>query len=110
MRRKESAMNRRSWFRTFTMFLCSLPLAQLLFAESQKTAELADTLRAGLKCRRPIEFEFVALVVQKVEAKELPRDLVLSMFDYARKRRPHQPFPYFEAGMKKRAAAIGVEL
>jgi hypothetical protein len=103
-------MNRRSWFRTFTMALCSLPLARLLFAEGVKTAQLGDTLRAGLRCRRPVEFEFVALVVQKVEDKELSRDLVLSMFDYARKRRPQQPFPYFEAGMKKRAAALGVDL
>jgi hypothetical protein len=45
-----------------------------------------------------------------VDDKELPRDLVLSMMNYARKRRPNQPFPYFEAGMKKRAEAIGVEL
>jgi hypothetical protein len=103
-------MNRRSWFRTFTMALCSLPLARLLFADGTRVADLSDTLRAGLKCRRLVEFEFVALVVQKVESKELSRDVVLSMFDYARKRRPHQPFPYFEAGMKKRAAAIGVEL
>jgi len=107
-------MNRRSLFRKllahFTLALGSLPLARLVFAEGQRVADLSETLRFGLKCRRPVEFEFVALVVEKVDDKELPRDLVLSMMNYARKRRPNQPYPYFEAGMKKRAEAIGVEL
>jgi hypothetical protein len=57
-----------------------------------------------------LEFEFVDLVVQKVDNKQLPQDMVLSMLQYARKKRPNQPFPYFEAGMKQRAAAIGVQL
>ena len=103
-------MNRRSWFRQFTLAVCSLPLARLALADGQRVADLSETLRFGLKCRRPVEFEFVALVVQKVENNQLPQDMVLSMLQYARKKRPDQPFPYFEAGMKKRAAAIGVEL
>lgn len=104
-------MNRRSWFGKFLLALAALPLARLAVSqEPPRVADLNETLRFGLKCRRPIEFEFVDLVVQKVESKELPRALVLSMFDYARKKRPNQPFPYFEAGMKKRAEAIGVEL
>jgi hypothetical protein len=103
-------MNRRSWFRKFMLALCSLPLVRLAFAEGQRVATLSETLRFGLRCRRPVEFEFVTLVVQKVENNQLPQDMVLSMLQYARKKRPDQPFPYFEAGMKKRAAAIGVEL
>jgi hypothetical protein len=103
-------MNRRSWFRKFVLALSSLPLVRLAFGEGQRAADLGETLRFALKCRRPVEFQFVALVVQKVEANELPQDMVLSMLQYARKRRPNQPFPYFEAGMKKRAAALGVNL
>jgi hypothetical protein len=104
------AMHRRSWIRQFMLAIASLPLSGWLLAEGQRAADLSETLRFGLKCRRPVEFEFVDLVVSKVDNKELPRELVLSMFDYARKKRPHQPFPYFEAGMKKRAEAIGVDL
>jgi hypothetical protein len=109
------AMNRRSWFCKLMFALASLPLARLAvprqaLAEGQRVADLNETLRFGLRCRRPLEFEFVDLVVSKVDSKELPRALVLSMFDYARKKRPGQPFPYFQAGMKKRAEAIGVEL
>ncbi len=104
-------MNRRSWFGKFLLALTALPLARLAVSQEQpRVADLNETLRFGLKCRRPIEFEFVDLVVQKVENKELPRALVLSMFDYSRKKRPNQPFPYFQAGMKKRAEAIGVAL
>ncbi len=107
-------MNRRSLFRQvfrqISLAVCSLPLARLVLGQGKKAADLSETLRFGLKCRRPVEFEFVALVVEKVDDKELPRDLVLSMFDYARRKRPNQPFPYFEAGMKKRAEAIGVQL
>lgn len=103
-------MNRRAWFRSLVAMLGSLPLAGRLLAEGSGVADLSETLRFGLKCRRPVEFEFVALIVQKVDQKVLPRDMVLSMFDYARKRRPDLPFPYFEVGLKKRAAAIGVQL
>jgi hypothetical protein len=103
-------MNRRSWFRSFVLALSWVPLVRLAFAEDPRVANLSETLRFALRCRRPVEFQFVALVVEKVEDKELPLDMVLSMLQYARKRRPSQPFPYFQAGMKKRAAAIGVEL
>jgi hypothetical protein len=105
-------MHRRSWFGKFLLALAALPIARLAVSQESppRVADLNETLRFGLKCRRPIEFEFVDLVVAKVDSKELPRALVLSMFDYARKRRPNQPFPYFQAGMKKRAEAIGVEL
>lgn len=104
-------MNRRSWFRSFLCSLASLPLARFALAQEQpRVANLNETLRFGLRCRRPVEFEFVDLVVSKVDNKEIPRAVVLSMFDYARKKRPNQPFPYFQAGMKKRAEAMGVNL
>jgi hypothetical protein len=103
-------MNRRSWFRSLLMGLSAWPLARALLAEQSGVADLSETLRFGLKCRRPVEFQFVALVVEKVEQKVLPLDMVLSMFDYARKKRPDQPFTHFQVGLKKRAAAIGVQL
>ena len=79
-------------------------------AEAVEQVSLKNTLEKGLYCRRPNEFAFVALIAQKVEQKELSVDLVLSMFKWSRERRPHIPFPYFEAGLRARAAALGVEL
>ena len=108
-----TAMSRRHWIRTVISALAALgcgPLARLVFAQDGQIADLSETLRFGLKCRRPLEFEFVALVVQKVDQKLLPRELVLSAMTYAQLRNKERPYPYFEFAMKKRAAAIGVEL
>jgi hypothetical protein len=103
-------MNRRTWFRSLAVALTSFPAASWLLAEGSGVASLRDTLRSGLRCRRPEEFAFVDLVVERVDDNELPKEMVLSMFNYARDRRPKLPFPYFEVGLRKRAAAIGVEL
>ena len=103
-------MNRRTWFRSLAIVVSSWAAASKLLAEGSGVASLRDTLRSGLRCRRPEEFAFVDLVVDKVDQNKIPREMVLSMFNYARDRRPKLPFPYFEVGMKKRAAAIGVNL
>ena len=103
-------MNRRRWFRAFGSAALSLPLVGKLALASPMQADLEDTLKFGLKCRRPLEFAFVELVVQKVNQGQLPKDLVLSQFSWAREQNAKVPFPYFQFGMKKRAAAIGVAL
>ena len=89
----------------------SLPVLLVRFAGADsEQANLEETLKFGLKCRRPTEFAFVELVVQKVNMGQLPRDMVLSQFDWAREKNAKVPFPYFEFGMRKRAAALGVSL
>jgi hypothetical protein len=102
-------MKRREWIVAVSSGLCS-SLAWRAASADPMQANLEETLKFGLKCRRPIEFEFVELVVQKVNMGQLPRDLVLSQFDWARKQSDKIPFPYFQFGMRKRAAAIGVDL
>lgn len=104
------AMNRRTWLRSLTLSLVSLPLAVKRLLADPQVANLEETLTFGLKCRRPEEFDFVEVVVEKVEAGLLPLEIVLSMFKWARERRPNQPFPYFQAGLIDRAAKIGVDL
>jgi hypothetical protein len=103
-------MNRRTWFRLIPAW-ASLPmlLAKAAIADPMH-ADLQETLKFGLKCRRPVEFAFVALVAQKVNMGQLPRDMVLSQFNWAREKNSKVPFPYFEFGMRKRAAALGVAL
>ena len=76
----------------------------------EKNANLNETLRSVLKCRRQDEFAFVKSVADKVDQGDLPRDLVLSMMQWAKERRPEFPFPYFKEGIKRRAAKIGVAL
>ena len=72
-------------------------------------ADLEQSLKSGLKARRPIEFNYIKLVVQKVKTKELPIDLVQSTFMWARRHQPY-PYPYFERGLRERAAKQGIAL
>jgi hypothetical protein len=66
--------------------------------------DLKVTLEKGLLCRRPVEFEFVQLVVDRVAENVLPVDLVYSTFIWARRKRPY-PFVYFRRALRVRAAA-----
>lgn len=71
---------------------------------------LADTLKFGLKARRPIELQFTAEIAQLVDDGKLPKDYVLAIFDYARTRRPKFPLPYFEFAIRKKAEELGVPI
>ena len=106
-------MDRRVWIGSVAAILGSLCLGGLTSSQEEPprgVATLTEQLRFGLKARRPVEFEFIDLVVSKVEAKLLPRDMALSAMTYAQGKNKDRPYPYFEFSLKKRAAAIGVEL
>lgn len=74
-----------------------------------EVAGLKDQLSAGLRARLPSEFTFIAIVVDKVEANELPLDMVMSTFQWARRKLPY-PFPYFEHALRVRARGKGIQL
>lgn len=78
-------------------------------ASEGQVANLKTQLEAGLKARLPSEFAFIARVIAMVEAKQLPFDLVQSTFMWARVKKPY-PFPYFEHGLRTRAAKQGIEI
>jgi hypothetical protein len=90
-----------------------------LTADEQQ-ATLNETLRSVLKCRRPQEFAFVDLVTQKVDQGQLSKSMVLSMLNWAIKRSRQEvaagrrqndfPFPYFQEGLRRQAAELGVAL
>ncbi len=101
-------MHRRNWLASFVALLTLAFGAQLTRAEKQIT--LTDRLKAGLKCRRPEEFAFVESVVVLVDQKKLKTDLVLSTYRWAVEQRPDFPFFYFQYGLRRRAAAVGVTL
>ena len=76
-------------------------------APPRKSANLKETLESGLRARRPEEFAFLQRVITMVDEGRLPVDLVRSTFDWARDKRPY-PYPYFERGLKIRAARLGI--
>ena len=99
-------MERRDWLKWLALF--SAFATGALIAESAEdppgtgtpmpgltVVDLEQQLKSGLKARRPLEFDFIKAVVQKVKDKELPIDLVQSTYLWARRRQPY-PYPYFE--------------
>ena len=115
-------MTRRFWLSRLMGLIGSaagLAIGRRLKSDEQQ-ATLNELLRSVLKCRRPEEFAYVNLVTAKVDSGELPVALVLSMMQWARKRSRQEvenhrrktdiPFPYFQEGLRLRAAEIGVTL
>jgi len=52
----------------------------------------------------------VALVASKVQAGELPQDMVLNTMRYAIKKRARFPFFYFQYALFRQADALGVNI
>jgi hypothetical protein len=73
-------------------------------------ATLRETLANGLKCRRDAEFEFIDVVVARVEEGKFSRDMVVTIFDWARRKNSQFPFPYFERAMRIIAQRQRVDL
>lgn len=71
---------------------------------------LEDRLRTGLRVRRPEDGEFIAEVVRRVNAGDLPRKLVDSTFIWAVRRQKKYPFPAFEQALRLQAERLGVDL
>jgi hypothetical protein len=73
---------------------------------------LQTSLEKGLKARRPVEFQFIAQVVQLVEDGTLPESTVITCFLWARRNRPYRQYPcaYFMAALRNQAAQMGVAL
>ena len=71
---------------------------------------LKQALEKGLKARRPSEFAFIRLVIEKVEQGKLPRKLVERTFLWARDNKQPYPMPYFEKALQLQAKKLGVLL
>ena len=97
----------------------------LVFAQSQggvsvnegRQISLKDQLTYGLKARTKADNHFIARVVAKVEAGELPRSLVDSTFLWARERAAQRrdsqsvrPMIYFRPGLVARAKKLKINL
>ncbi len=69
----------------------------------------AETMRAALRTATPEEDGFIDYVLELVDQGRLPRALVESTFQWARKKARHR-FQYFRYGLIVRAAQQGIEL
>ncbi|UUO06728.1 hypothetical protein M4951_00080 [Blastopirellula sp. J2-11] len=74
------------------------------------TPSLRETLEKGLRIRRPVEFEFIQEIVFLVETELLTRQMVMSCFEYARRRDRYQPYRYFAPAIRIQAKKVGVDL
>lgn len=73
-----------------------------------EVVELRDQLVFGLRTSLPAQQQFIDLVIQKVESKEISRAMVNVVFVWARKRNPRVPYPYFEIVLRLLAERKGV--
>lgn len=75
-----------------------------------ETANLQETLEKGLYVRLQSQYDFIASVIYLVEQDKLPLKLVYSTFKWAQQYDKGRRYYYFELGIRKRAARIGVEI
>lgn len=71
---------------------------------------LKQQLEKGLKCRRPIEFEFVDRVATLVEEGKLPIRLVNICYAWSLQRSSFRPWVYFQRSLTELARREGFSL
>lgn len=69
---------------------------------------LKDQLEKGLRARRKVEFEFIQQVLKAVDDEVLPKDLVQSSFNWARKKHSKR-IQYFQQSLVTRARKRGID-
>ena len=92
-----------------SIVLADEPPGSLTPTPGVTAADLKQTLKSGLKARRPVELDFIDRVVTMVKNGDLPISLVQSTFLWARRHQP-RPYPYFERGLRERAAKSGISI
>lgn len=75
----------------------------------QLEATLKEQLEFGLKARRPQEFAWIEMVVNMVDAGELPSKLVTVSFNWSRKQGKY-PYQYFVRALRILAARQGIDI
>lgn len=102
---------RRLFLRGFLALGASLAAGRLPGGEKNPDTglDLQETLEKGLRVRRPQDSRFVAHVALLVDQGVLPESLVMSTFQWARKKRKH-PFQYFERALLIQAEKLGISI
>jgi hypothetical protein len=71
---------------------------------------LREMLTKGLRVTRDDEKDYINYIVSLVAQDKLPPSLVYASFEYARKRRPNYPFPYFVFSVQTLAKRNKIEI
>ena len=96
------------WSRCELTGLCAdPPPPPALTGGGVSNLDLQGQLEKGLKARRPVEFAYIAQIVQLVEDGDVPRELVDSTFVWARKKRTKR-LQYFQFALQARASQQGI--
>lgn len=98
--------SRRRWLAAFVAGCLGLPTFRV---SAQTRASLQEQLEKGLRARRPVEFAFLAKVVEAVEAGRIRHALVMGIFGFVLKKYSNRKYlvPIFEAALRKRLASDG---
>lgn len=115
---KNSRINRRSMLMLVPAAL--LPVSALMAQQgssfngaeqmrsTRNVTPLIDQLRVGLRINKSSQLAFLQLVVQKVEAGEIPQAMVNVVYKWAISRNEKYPFPYFQYAMQELAKRRGI--
>lgn len=76
----------------------------------QNVVRLEDQLKNGLRVTRPTQQAFIRVVVNFVETGRLPRAMVTLVYNWAIKRNPKVPFPYFQFALRALSRRRGINL
>ncbi len=77
---------------------------------TRNTVALEDQLTNGLRVTTPAQRSFVQLVVLRVNQGRLPRAMVNLVYNWALKRNPSVPFPYFQIALRILSRKRGIDL
>jgi len=76
---------------------------------SADVAELKDQLLNGLRAGRPEDREYINKIAAMVDSGALPRELVVTTFIWAKRKKYHR-VQYFQRALTHRAALIGIRV
>lgn len=76
----------------------------------RNVVSLQDQLRNGLRATTSSQFQFIGNVDMYVRQGRIPRAMVNLVYEWALKRNPKIPFPYFQFALRALAKRRGVLL
>ena len=103
-------MNRKRLGIVIAVFAFSLFCLADTPAGAQETSQLtADLVKAILRCPTPESQQFVDDAFELVRRGKVPEQLLLSAFNYARKK-PKNQWAYFEKTLEFQCTQVGINL
>lgn len=80
------------------------------FRTGRNVVPLEDQLKNGLRVTTPGQQQYIRTVVAYVDHGQLPRAMVNLIYEWALKRNPDVPFPYFQYALRVLARKRGIHI